>query len=315
MNINKANKITGVSLSLLFLSRLTSAQAVASSEDSGAISNMLNWVLNNFVIVLSVLVIIGAGVTLLKLITMLFDLQRMRMLEDMGVEVMKEANLLEEKGIFEKFSDWMWSIVPVTQEQKIDLGHDYDGIRELDNRLPPWWLLLFYGSIAFGGFYMYYYHWSGTDWSTAKEYEVAMEEAEIQKATYLDRMSNLVDENSVTYLSDAQSLAEGAEIFKMNCLACHGALGEGGVGPNLTDQYWVHGGGMSNIFKTIKYGVPEKGMISWKEQLKPVAMQKVSSFIMTLEGTNPPNQKASEGEIWVENGENGNGGKTLDAGM
>jgi cytochrome c oxidase cbb3-type subunit 3 len=150
---------------------------------------------------------------------------------------------------------------------------------------------------------MYYYHWSGNDWSSDKEYAMAMEEAEIQKAAYLDRMANLVNENSVEVLTDAQSLAEGAEIFKANCLACHGAAGEGGVGPNMTDEYWVHGGGIKNIFKTIKYGVPEKGMISWKSQLKPVAMQKVSSYILTLQGTNPPNAKAPEGEKWVDSGE------------
>lgn len=304
MNILKYKKIS-VLLSFFLLNGLSAnaqEQTTALGDDE-SVSNLLDWCMNNMVMVISFLVLIGAGVTLLKLVSMLFDLQKMRMMEDLGIEVMKEANLLEEKGMFEKMSDWMWSIVPVSQEKSIDLGHDYDGIRELDNRLPPWWLFLFYGSMIFAGVYMYYYHWSGNDWSTDKEYAMAMEKAEIQKAAYLDKMANLVNENSVEVLTDAQSLAEGAEIFKLNCLACHGAAGEGGVGPNMTDEYWVHGGGIKNIFKTIKYGVPEKGMISWKSQLKPVAMQKVSSFILTLGGTNPPNGKAPEGELWVESGD------------
>lgn len=315
MNLGKTKKNYSLTAFVVLLGHLSYAQDASGSSDAGPFSDLLNWAFSNIVLVLGILVLIGAGMTLLKLVSMLFDLQKMRLMEDMGIEVMKEANLLEEKSLFDKLSEWMWSIVPVSQEKTIDLGHDYDGIRELDNRLPPWWLLLFYGSIVFGGIYMYYYHWSGNEWSSEKEYEIAMDEAEMQKAAYLDRMANLVNENSVTRLTDGQSMTEGGEIYKANCLACHGAGGEGGVGPNLTDQYWIHGGGISNVFKTIKYGVPEKGMISWKSQLKPVAMQKVASYILSLEGTNPPNAKAQEGELWVD-GDNPVGEeKPLEAGM
>ena len=315
MNLGKTKKNYSLTALMVLFGYLSNAQDASGASDAGPFSGLLNWAFNNIVLVLGILVLIGGGATLLKLVSMLFDLQKMRLMEDMGIEVMKEANLLEEKNLFDKISEWMWSIVPVSQEKTIDLGHDYDGIRELDNRLPPWWLLLFYGSIVFGGIYMYYYHWSGNEWSSEKEYEIAMDEAEMQKAAYLDRMANLVNENSVTRLTDGQSMTEGGEIYKANCLACHGAGGEGGVGPNLTDKYWIHGGGINNVFKTIKYGVPEKGMISWKSQLKPVAMQKVASYILSLEGTNPPNAKAQEGNLWVESDNPGGEEKTLEAGM
>jgi cytochrome c oxidase cbb3-type subunit 3 len=89
-----------------------------------------------------------------------------------------------------------------------------------------------------------------------------------------------------------------------NCAACHGQKGEGVVGPNLTDAYWIHGGGIKNVFKTIKYGVPAKGMIAWETQLSPSQIQKVASYVLTLQGTNPPNGKAPEGEIWKDNSPN-----------
>ena len=81
---------------------------------------------------------------------------------------------------------------------------------------------------------------------------------------------------------------------------CHGQKGEGLVGPNFADEYWIHGGGIKNVFKVIKYGVPDKGMIAWQAQLKPADMQKVGSYILTLQGTNPPNPKAPQGTIWAD---------------
>ena len=99
-------------------------------------------------------------------------------------------------------------------------------------------------------------------------------------------------------MEDEAALAAGETIFLSKCASCHGQLGEGGVGPNLTDRYWVHGGSISDIFATIKYGVPEKGMISWQSQLRPKNMQQVASFIKTLEGTDPPNQKDKEGTLY-----------------
>jgi cytochrome c oxidase cbb3-type subunit 3 len=218
-------------------------------------------------------------------------------MKDLGMEkeeIVKELTI----PTWKRFYNWAWSIVPVANEEDIDLGHDYDGIRELDNRLPPWWLVLFYGSIAFAAVYMYIYHWSGSDWSSQQEYIMAMEHGEEMKKAYLAKQADFVDETNVEMVTDDASLAIGKDIFMAQCAVCHGQLGEGLVGPNFTDPYWIHGGGVADLFKTIKYGVPEKGMISWKSQLRPSEMQNVASYILTLQGTNPPNQKAREGELW-----------------
>src|SRR6478735_8271351 len=109
-------------------------------------------------------------------------------------------------------------------------------------------------------------------------------------------MADRVDENSVKLLTAKDKLQSGEAIYQKNCVACHGKLGEGGVGPNLTDAYWLHGGDIQSVFKTIKYGVPSKGMIPWQTQLSPAQIQEVASYINTFKGTNPPNGKAPQGE-------------------
>lgn len=186
--------------------------------------------------------------------------------------------------------------VSLDHEHQILLDHDYDGIRELDNNLPPWWVAMFYGTLVFGIFYIWFYHFRGEALGQVGEYQTELVEAEEQQKL----MANKVDENSVKLLTDAAKLQSGEAIFAKNCAACHGKLGEGGVGPNLTDAYWLHGGDIQNIFKTIKYGVPSKGMIPWQAQLGPSQIQEVASYIKTLKGTNPPNGKAAQGELETE---------------
>jgi cytochrome c oxidase cbb3-type subunit 3 len=190
--------------------------------------------------------------------------------------------------------------VPIEQEADLILHHEYDGIRELDNQLPPWWVNMFILTIIWAFGYMFYYHWGGGGPSQAEEYKQAMEKAKKEMAIALAGKANSVDESSVTALTDSGALGEGELIFKGVCAACHGQKGEGTVGPNLTDEFWIHGGGIKNIFKTIKYGVPEKGMIAWQSQIKPADMQKVASYILTLKGTNPPNPKDPQGVVWKE---------------
>lgn len=190
--------------------------------------------------------------------------------------------------------------VPIEKEADIMLQHPHDGIYELDNRLPPWWINMFYLTIIWAFGYMYYYHFGGNGASQKEEYKQEMEVAKKQIAVALAGKANSVDESNVTALTESGPVGEGELIFKNTCAACHGQSGEGGVGPNFTDDYWIHGGGIKNIFKTIKYGVPEKGMISWQSQLKPSDMQKVASYILTLHGTNPANPKAPQGQIWKD---------------
>jgi cytochrome c oxidase cbb3-type subunit III len=186
------------------------------------------------------------------------------------------------------------------QEKDIEMHHEYDGIRELDNRLPPWWLYGFYLSIVVAGIYMYRYHISHSAPLPVEELQIAMAKADIEKQEYLKKSANLVDETNVRFLGDAEAVASGKKIFDLNCGACHGSKGEGTVGPNLTDEYWLHGGSISDVFKSIKYGWPEKGMKSWKDDFSPAQMAQLTSFIKTLKGTNPPNAKARQGELFVD---------------
>lgn len=193
--------------------------------------------------------------------------------------------------------------VPVEREGEIMLNHAYDGIHELDNSLPPWWVNLFIACIVWSVGYMWFYHWGGGGLSSGEAYKEEVATAKKEIAMALAGKANAVDEANVVALTEKSDLSEGELIFKGSCATCHGQLGEGAaVGPNLSDEHWLHGGGIKNVFKTIKYGVPEKGMISWQSQLNPAAMQKVASYIISLKGTNPPNAKAPQGEIWVEAG-------------
>ncbi|MBO9631886.1 MAG: c-type cytochrome [Chitinophagaceae bacterium] len=210
----------------------------------------------------------------------------------------KEKKGIAWKAIWTKLN----SFKSKEEEKALEMDHEYDGIRELDNRLPPWWIYGFYATIVFAVIYLWRYHVSESAPLSQQEYAIAMEKAEEQKAAYLKKTANNVDENTVKLLTDASALDAGNKVFTQNCAACHGKAGEGTVGPNLTDDYWLHGGSIQDIFKTVKYGWPEKGMRSWKEDLSPVQIAQVSSFIKSLHGTNPPNGKEKQGELYQDNG-------------
>jgi cytochrome c oxidase cbb3-type subunit III len=196
----------------------------------------------------------------------------------------------------------MNSFKPIEQEADLEMDHDYDGIRELDNRLPPWWLYGFYLTIIFSGIYLWRYHVSETAPLQEEELQIALQQAEVQKAEYLKKSANNIDENTVKYLADASDLDAGKKVYEASCTPCHGKAGEGVVGPNLTDEYWVHGGSLPEVFKSIKYGWPDKGMRSWKDDFSPKQLAQLTSYIKSLAGTNPPNAKAPEGNIYKEDG-------------
>lgn len=204
---------------------------------------------------------------------------------------------------FGKYLSKIWTFVnrstPIENEKDILLDHNYDGIRELDSRVPPWFSWLFYLTILFAIYYMLNYHVLGTGKLMYDEYADEMQTAEIQRAELI-RTGAFLNEETVTRLTDPAAINKGKQIFSTNCVACHGTDGGGIVGPNLTDKYWIHGGGIKNIFKTIKYGVPNKGMISWQTQLNPNQMQEVASYVLSLQGTTPAAPKAPEGEIWEQ---------------
>lgn len=187
---------------------------------------------------------------------------------------------------------------PIDQEKDLMMEHEFDGIRELDNPIPIWFNVLFYSSIVFGIIYLLIYQVFYLAPNQDQEYAIEMEKAEIAKMEYLAKAANQVDENTVVF--NASQAGAGKAIFMTNCVACHGAMGEGGIGPNLTDEYWIHGGDIKDIFKTVKYGVPEKGMVPWEQTLTPGQIAEVSSYILTLQGTNPANAKGPEGVVFVQ---------------
>lgn len=276
------------------------------------------------------------------------------------------------------------------EEKDILLDHNYDGIQELDNDLPPWWLYMFYITIIWGVLYLIYYHVSGIGPSSYEEYMTDMnpgwQAVEVQGETFMEKLGSYSSPYSIesvdltprlrdellaaekklaemrsaeeqltgsvaglefedlikaamkkadaasldklkasfpeiwvlaeaemsgapaeavaeaepeiqmAALTDAASLQSGEQIYQTNCATCHGKTGEGGIGPNMTDDYWIHGAGMGNMVKVIKNGVPAKGMIAWAKILRPQQIQEVASFMLTLHGTNPPNGKAPQGE-------------------
>ncbi|WP_435138985.1 cbb3-type cytochrome c oxidase N-terminal domain-containing protein [Formosa sp. A9] len=186
---------------------------------------------------------------------------------------------------------------PLAQESEIILDHDYDGIRELDNSLPPWWLYAFYISIVFAAVYLLRYEVFNGD-SQIDEYETELAEAKIAIEEYKKTAKDLVDVNTVTLLTDAADLNAGKATFQTNCVACHMADGGGGIGPNLTDDHWILGGGIKNIFHTISEGGRAgKGMIAWKQSLKPAEIAQVASYVISLHGTTPAKPKDAEGDI------------------
>jgi cytochrome c oxidase cbb3-type subunit III len=185
---------------------------------------------------------------------------------------------------------------PLSREKDLVMEHAYDGIAELDNPTPPWFMGLFYGSIAFGVIYLLVFHVIGSGDIMTSEYTQEMAVAEQQREEYIRKVAGSINENTVTQLTDAKGLDEGKVIFTQYCTACHGSHGEGKVGPNLTDAYWLHGGNVKAVFHTITEGVPEKGMVSWKKQLNPLQVQQVTSYVLSLQGTNPAGAKEPQGE-------------------
>lgn len=203
----------------------------------------------------------------------------------------------EEIEMVKKLDKLIYDAKPIEEEHALLLDHNYDGIRELDNNLPPWWKYLFYTSIVFAIVYMGYYHLSNGP-SSAQEYEQEVRQAQLALAATSGQATVNVD--NVKLLSDAASLAKGKEIFDKNCASCHGMKGEGLVGPNLTDDYWIHGGSIKEIFVVLIEGVLVKGMPSWRAQFSSQDLEAVGSYVKSLHGTNPPNAKEAQGDLYKE---------------
>ena len=207
---------------------------------------------------------------------------------------------LSERDWYKKLLAKLTKTSSIEDEGELLLEHDYDGIKELDNNLPPWWVYLFYACIVFAVVYMVRFEIMGAD-NQEMELKKEIAQAQIDIAEYKKTAPDLMDEKTVTLLTDPADLAIGKEIFTTNCVACHRADAGGQIGPNLTDQQWILGGGIKNVFHTITNGGRDgKGMIAWKGTLKPKEIQHVASYVLSLKGTNPKDPKAPEGEVWVD---------------
>ncbi|MEC4050857.1 cbb3-type cytochrome c oxidase N-terminal domain-containing protein [Flavobacterium sp. SUN046] len=188
----------------------------------------------------------------------------------------------------------------IEQEADVMLDHDYDGIRELDNVLPPWWVYLFYGTIIFALVYIVRFEVIG-DYTQAQEFDKEVADANLEIAKNAATAPDDMNVDKVTLLTDAESLAKGKAIFTNTCAACHKADGGGQIGPNLTDEFWINGGGIKNVFKLISEGSKNNPtMVAWKNNIKPSDIQKIASYVLSLQGTKPAGAKPAEGEKWVE---------------
>lgn len=173
--------------------------------------------------------------------------------------------------------------------------HEVDGIQEYDNKLPNWWLYTLYGSIAFAAVYWFAYHQAGIADLPMAAYQVEMDKVAAAEAARIKAAGVMTPEALVALSKDKGTVAQGKQVFTTTCVACHRADGGGVVGPNLTDEFWIHGGSPEKIFETITKGVADKGMPAWGPQLGAERTQAVTAYVLTLRGTNVANGKAPQG--------------------
>jgi len=276
MKDNKLHKVTLIFKSLLSFAVIFFPQTLAAGESDFP---------PNYYDTVALILLLVVVITLLSIIYY-----------EGKPKVVKEE---KKTSIFAKIRQAMTKSTPVEREQEIMFDHDFDGIKELDSKIPPWFSWLFILTIIFAVYYMLSYHVFGTGQVMQEEYSAEINKASLERETLI-KSGALVNEETVKLLTDVSALSAGKVIFEANCIACHASDGGGIVGPNLTDKYWIHGGGIKNVFKTIKYGVVEKGMISWQTQLNANQMQDVASYVLSLQGTTPAAPKPPEGQLWTE---------------
>ena len=215
---------------------------------------------------------------------------------------LRSGKLHEQSGLRKWWSyldnKYFTKAASLEKEADVLLDHDYDGIKELDNALPPWWKWGFYFTVVVAVIYMFRFHVTKTGPTPLEEYDYEMKIAAAKMENFRKNSKEAFNETTVT-LADAAGIAAGKKIYTGTCFPCHGANGEGNaVGPNLSDKYWLHGGSLGNVFKTITIGVPDKGMQAWGKTFSPTDIRNLSSFVLSLQGTNPANAKAPQGNLF-----------------
>lgn len=282
----------------LFFALTGGVSAMAQATDAGAPASIWEDPTIMFYIVAGFLFV----VSLLVLAVALYMLQVLNILANKAAEdraAKAGVAYVPEPGVWERLWNSVNDFQTKDKEAELELDHNYDGIRELDNHLPPWWKWLLYFTIIWGGFYLLAYHVFDTLPLSKAEYEtevaVAAEKAKALKAA---NPGPQIDETTVEVTTDAAALADGKQTFLGTCASCHRRDGGGDIGPNLTDEYWKHGGSIQNIFKVVKSGVPNTNMVAWGGVMSPEAIRNVASYVLSLKGSNPENPKKPEGDLY-----------------
>jgi cytochrome c oxidase cbb3-type subunit III len=240
--------------------------------------------------------VITVSILLLRSFNMLVEQAIREKAKSLGVEYVPQPSF------WSKLTQKLNASVPVEKEKDIDLGHNYDGIRELDNHLPPWWTWLFYATIAWSAVYLVVYHVSFSLPLSAEEYQAEVDAAELEKKKFMAAQPQLaIDPEKLEYDADVKIIARGEKIYTINCAPCHRNDGGGNqIGPNLTDPYWLHGGTVKNVFATVNNGFVEKGMPAWGKTMSQGDVRDVAFFIMSLQGTTPADPKAPQGDLFEQ---------------
>lgn len=222
-----------------------------------------------------------------------------------STEEEKQKKLLEaeEAAALERLKPSIFNrlmgLKPLSEEKNMVMEHEFDGITELNNPTPKWFMALFFGTMLFAIVYLFNYEVLGFGPTQEQEYTSELEQAEVDKVAFLSNPVNAkaaVNENSVVLTKDVAVIKSGASLFANRCTPCHGEHAQGIVGPNLTDEFWLHGGTVHDVYKTIKYGVPEKGMISWEKSLSAQQISDLTNYVLSLQGSHPAGAKAPQGE-------------------
>jgi len=266
------------------------AAATTSFFGSGNINNDILIV----ALILVMVVILAAAVVVLKAMRAMVKITMPGVLEEeKAAKIQAKA---AKSGRWQRWWNKLLGLRPISEEKDLVIDHAYDGITELDNPVPAWFNGMFYASITFAAVYLLVYQVFGWGPNQEQEYERELARAERARQEWLALAANNIDESNVELDLSAEVVAAGQAVFTQNCAVCHGAAGEGGIGPNLADEYWLHGGELTDVFKTVKYGVLDKGMVPWEQSLTPAQIAEVSNYIVSLRGTQPPNAKEPQGE-------------------
>ncbi len=267
-----------------------SAEAISATTIGG--SNLHTDILI-LALVIVMVVVLAAALVVLRAMRVMIRMTMPHILEE--EKTAKAQAKIQRRAKRKAWWNKLMGLRPIAEEEDLMIDHEYDGIKELDNPVPAWFNGLFYATTIFAAVYLCIYHVFGWGLNQDQEYARQMERAETARQEWLAQASNNVDENTVEVDSRPETVAAGLAIFAQNCAVCHGNAGEGGIGPNLADDYWLHGGELDEVFRIVKYGVLDKGMVPWEQSLTPAQIAEVSNYILTLRGTNPPNAKEPQG--------------------